>query len=111
MINKIRQRLRDKSGETLAEVLISLLVSALALVLLAGIINASSTIIQKTDKTMKDYYGGYEELAETGTAKDGTVTITLKNEGATLLSFKDIEVDIYTDPVKIGGKEIMIYKG
>ena len=61
-MKKALAKLKNKSGETIAEVLVALLVSSLGLVILASMINASTNIIAKSRSLMEEYY---TEKAET----------------------------------------------
>lgn len=45
---KLKRRLRSRSGESITEVLVALLVSTLGIVLLAGMINSSTIMINKS---------------------------------------------------------------
>ncbi len=57
MMNKnILNKLKSNSGESIAETLVAVLISALALLMLAGTINTASNLITKSQNTLKDYY-------------------------------------------------------
>ena len=49
MKKRALRKLKSRSGETLAETLVSVLISALALVMLAGAIGAAKNIIANSD--------------------------------------------------------------
>ncbi len=53
--NRAAQKLKSRSGETISELLIALLVSSLALTLLAGMITAASRIVRNSMKSMENY--------------------------------------------------------
>lgn len=55
MFKKLRARLRSNRGETLTEVLIALLVSSLALVMLALMVQSTNAIVQRSKDVMKKY--------------------------------------------------------
>ncbi|MBR6219536.1 MAG: hypothetical protein IKQ80_03100 [Clostridia bacterium] len=55
MKKRILKKLRAKAGETLAETLIALLISALALMMLAGAITAASNVLSKSKNSMNTY--------------------------------------------------------
>ncbi|MBQ7614287.1 MAG: hypothetical protein IJU77_04525 [Butyrivibrio sp.] len=74
MIEKLKKKLNSRSGETLSETLIALLISALALVMLAGAITAAMGSITRSRVKMKDYYDK-SEAAITGGASTGSATI------------------------------------
>lgn len=49
-------RLRSRAGESIAEVLVALLISVLGIALLVGMIGASTRVISQSTKTMQDEY-------------------------------------------------------
>ena len=50
------KKLRSTAGESIGETLIALLISALALVMLAGAVSSASNIITRSNDAMNDYY-------------------------------------------------------
>ena len=66
MKKQLKAKLRSRSGETIAETLIALLISALALVMLAGAVDAAARIIMKSEAKMQAYYQANNDLAEPG---------------------------------------------
>ena len=57
-------KLRSHTGETITETLVSVLISALALVLLAGAISAAVRIINRSRDSLSEYYAANEVMAE-----------------------------------------------
>ena len=55
MKKKIAAKLRGRLGESIAETLIALLISALALMMLAGAITAASNVLSKSKNSMNTY--------------------------------------------------------
>ena len=55
-ISAAKKRLRSSRGESIAEVLVSLLISAVALVMLASMISASSRMISESRDSFAEYY-------------------------------------------------------
>jgi hypothetical protein len=53
--NRAAQKLKSRSGETISELLIALLISSLALTMLAGMITAASRIVRNSMKSMENY--------------------------------------------------------
>lgn len=81
-MKQIVKKLRSRAGETIAETLVALLVGTLALMVLAGMITATSNIIKTSESKMDDYYKECAKLAtfETGGAGatgSGTAVITV----------------------------------
>ena len=80
MNKKILQKLKNNHGESISEVLIAGLVVALAFVMVASLISASSRMIQKTDDAMSTYYSDINAF-ESGTASTGTGKLTVTSNG------------------------------
>lgn len=83
MREKLKRKLRSRSGETIAEVLIALLVSTIALVLLAGMLTSSTNIILRSTRAITSYYEASNDklVLQPENQKldvDGTLTLQLK---------------------------------
>ena len=77
--SSIRRKLRSNRGETIGETLVALLISALALVMLAGAISSTANMINTSDRKMGEYYSKDAALVEhSGTS---TLTVTLTGTG------------------------------
>ena len=86
MWKRIHKKLRARSGETLAEVLVALLIIALSSALLLVMINTAASIDLKTrarDKTFYEDLTGAE--THTGTAGSGEIAITVEDDSSFLL--------------------------
>ena len=80
-MKKLRKKLKSRSGETLTETLVALLIAALALTMLAGAIAASSNVINKSRERLDQYYTENETSSgvvrrESGTVVENGMTIT-----------------------------------
>ncbi len=81
---KLRQGLHAKSrvglavrGETLTEVLASIVISGLAILMLAMVISAASSMIDNSRTAMADYYDQNNQTVEHGgETGSGSVTLT-----------------------------------
>ena len=73
--NVVKRKLHDKAGETIAETLVALLISALALVMLAGAISSTAKVITTSDKKMGEYYSKDAALASQSGSKNMSVSI------------------------------------
>ncbi|MBR2547688.1 MAG: hypothetical protein IKF07_05820 [Eubacterium sp.] len=73
----IKRKLHSRRGETIAETLISMLIAALALTMLAGAIAFSFNMIQESRKNLAAYYENSNKMATfpDGSTSSGTVTI------------------------------------
>lgn len=99
-MSKLRAKLHQKKGETLAEVMVAILVSAAGMLLMASLIMASTRIVSKGSQSMKIIYDGTtamdtKAVTSTTTVANGKrMNITFAN-GSTTVS--TITVDIYKD--------------
>ncbi len=82
LINKSLKKLKSNAGESLTETLVALLIAALALVMLAGAISSSLSVITVGKNKLDTYYNKNENLATmttaTGSISNG-ITITEKS--------------------------------
>lgn len=87
MRKKLLAKLQSGMGETLGETLLALLISALALTMLAGAISTALNLVTKSNEQMTKYYGGDNIIAtqrtdmasgdgDTVTTTEATVTLT-----------------------------------
>lgn len=95
----ILKKLKSKKGETLAEILIAVLIIALSAGLFATMYTASANInisARKEDEKLFDAVGQLEELMESGGdgMKDGSVHYTPVGEGAG--GGNDVKVEVFT---------------
>ena len=91
VFKSVKKRLKNNSGESITEVLVALLISALALVLLAGMINASSNLITNSKDKISSYVEKENSIVEQGSGGDsGTVDmgIKLSDNGGSSISVK-----------------------
>jgi len=63
MKERILKKLRGNSGESLAEVLIALLIAALALTMLASVISSTAKMLTRGKLKMSEYYKANEVVA------------------------------------------------
>jgi len=56
MINMLKRKLISQAGESIGETLIALLISALALMMLAGAVSTGMRIVTNSKNKMDDYY-------------------------------------------------------
>ena len=129
-MNRIRKKLRGQAGETIAETLVALLISVLALTMLAGAVSTASRIITQSEERMKDYYsatddmvnrlnGATAETSEHVSKSNKTVSIKAGDTEAVYLPWKDADgkldlqstpsITCYTNNV-FAGKPIVAYR-
>ncbi len=85
-MKKIRAKLKSRKGDSIAEVLVALLIAGVALVLLASMITSSTNIISRSRERMETYYADNNALAAQS-GGGGEATVTVKNGDSTLETF------------------------
>ena len=80
LISWLKSRLGSRSGESIAETLIALLVSSIGLLMLTGMLNGSTMMIVRSRKTVGSYYTGNNQLEMKGGDPSGTVNMVFKDE-------------------------------
>lgn len=97
-----RKKLGGRGGETLAETLVALLISALAIVMLAGMITSSADMIHVSDRAFDEYYAANNGLTMHAAdaegrveAADGAATLA---SGSTVIRLKP---DSDSAPIKL----------
>ena len=72
LLSSIGKKLKSRGGESLTEVLVSLLISAVALTMLASMISASTGMVKQSREKLDDYYTNNNGLVtHTGTSVSG----------------------------------------
>ena len=77
-LHTLGAKLKSRAGDSLAEVLIALLISALAIVMLANMIVVSTTMVNRSKDYFDTYYKANNVLSAHG-GGDATGTVSLKN--------------------------------
>lgn len=95
----LQKKLRSTAGETIAEVLISLLIASVALMMLATMISSTVNLVMTSKDTIKKYYDDNTPL-EMQSVEDGetvgTETVTLQAiEGVTYPLKQEISIIIF----------------
>jgi len=107
-MKKMMQKLRSRAGESISEVLIAMLVSALGLAMLAGVITTSTRIITKSRETAKTFTQSENALESHDTAslevKSGTVKFAYGDDSD---SFDLVNVNYGSKT--IGKKNVTVY--
>ncbi len=85
-IRKLVKKLNSRAGESLAETLVALLISALALVMLAGAITAAGDVVTRSKNKLKDYYTENENIVQRNTSGGGG-NITITGDGVSIPSY------------------------
>ena len=108
------RKLRNRGGETITEVLVAVLIAAVALVLLAGMITTTANLIDSSRTKVHGYAEKDLALAEkSGTdAKEGSVVVKCGGSGVKLTdssSSSSIAVKYYENP-DAAGYDVISYK-
>ena len=78
MVRRIKNRLRSKRGESLAEVLIATLLSAVAMVMLSSMIFTSNRIVTHSKEVTQKYVTENNRIVEKkGTYREGSVSVVI----------------------------------
>ena len=80
-MRRIQSKIRSCAGESIGETLIALLISALALIMLAGAISSAARIVTRNKSAMEEYYTGVNK----GSCKQSTVYNMWKGKAYTNL--------------------------
>ena len=113
-LKKARQKLARQTGESITEVLVAVLISSLALVILAGMIRSSGSMVSRSQETMDRYIQQENNLAtRTGASVAGTVTV--KNSAGAAVKLTDsaqtqLPVRYFTN-AELGGDPVVSYEG
>ena len=73
MLRRIKHTLYNKAGESIGETLVAVLISALALVILAGAIGAATRIITRSNTAVKQHYDADAERAKSATVSSALI--------------------------------------
>ena len=80
---RLIKKLGSSSGETIAETLVSLLIAALALTMLAGAMSSSFRMVTKSRNKLNEYNEKTESMVKMdGAENSGAITITAGSSGA-----------------------------
>ena len=110
------EKLRDKSGESIAETLVAVLIAAFALLMLAGTVNTSTNLVLKSQKILSDSKDGYyvknnamekrdDSSKEEPSKEEKTITITIIGGADKQISEK---ANLYKND-KFGNNQIFVY--
>ncbi len=94
-MKKMIKKLKAQAGESIAEVLIALLISSVALVMLASMISSTQSMVSKSKTKMSAYYQANNALETcSGTSASASVSMT---GGAAVITAPIPNVLLYTN--------------
>ncbi len=104
------RKLRSDAGETITEVLVSLLISAIALAMLASMIQASANMITTSKDKLGLYYDANNNLGtQTTSSTDTHPTLELKYTNSSFAT-KKYTLTLYENK-EIGNTTVISYTG
>ena len=115
--NPMKNKMRSRSGETLTEILVAVLISSLAIALLVTMISVSSGMIDRSRNDLSEYYMRSNDLAEMQdsglsagvTTETGTLSLKLNGAAVPLSTGKtSFNVKYYVNDLE--GSKVVSYK-
>ena len=112
MLDKLNKKIHNQAGESIGETLVALLIAALALVMLAGAISASSGVIMKGRNKLNAYYtanetdSGVVKMASGGSEVTNGITI---KDSSSSISEQSYKVTYFTND-EFSSKTVIAYK-
>ena len=107
-----QRKLSSQRGETIAEVLVALLVSAMGMMMLAGMVFASGKMITKSRASMSEYIGKENTLsARSGVGTAGTVSFTVNGDETRLTDGSGSDLSVTYSRETLGNRTIISYRG
>ena len=91
----ISAKLRGNRGESITEVLVAIVVSGLAILMLATVIAAAMNVNKTSQRAMNDYYEANNSVVSGGVATTGTVSLTAGGSPVSLGNDSGIEVSCH----------------
>ena len=123
MMKKMKSRLRSKKGESIAEVLVAVLLSAIGLTMLATMISATSKMVIRSRNLTKEYVEQNNQLVEKADTSTRTGSVQVLQVNSTSSAATPIKLygvptanEDYSIPVKyyvnsrVGNVEVTSYK-
>lgn len=99
-IGKAQRKIRQQSGETIAETLVALLISSIALMMLASMISATVNLVTKSETKMGDYYTENAKLENSETSVEKlTITIKPDSDSDSVLNMRVEDVPYQTNSI------------
>lgn len=111
MLEKTAKKLRGGAGESLAEVLISLLISAVGVLLLATMIQSATGMIADSGKKYQSYIQSENRLeAQSGAGRSSQIEIKLDDETIKLTDGSGYSTNVLCYASASGGETIVSYR-
>ena len=105
--NRIVRKLKNQAGETIAEVLVALLISSIALVMLASMISSTANMVTSSKSKMEAYYKANERLEKQNEKADVSFSIQISDKEDTAISVQAANIPGFKNEVL--GKTVYAY--
>ena len=106
---KSGKKLRSQLGETIGETLVSLLIGALALTMLAGAVTTAGRLVKDSRNNLDSYYSQRDVLTEMSSS--GTVgDMILSDSSAGTSVSQSQKVELYYNSEQFGHSTVAAYK-
>ena len=105
MKTKLKNRLRSQAGESIAEVLVAMLISVLALTMLAVMISSTLSMVNKSKLKMNEYYDANRVLEMQPDSTDNT-NVTVSTGKISIKSAGDMAVA----ELNVTGIDVTMYR-
>ena len=99
-------KVKSKAGETISETLVALLISSLALVMLAGMINSTVNLVKTSKTKMNAYYEASAALEIIPASDEKKSTVTIESQSDSM----KIEEPVYYQTNTTLGKTVAAYR-
>ena len=106
IFSRIRCRMHDRKGDSIAEALIALTIAALSLVMLATMIASGSKFVQQSENYMRDFYQAENSMFNTSV---GSGTYTLRQSGTSVTGLATTSGNVNYYSYSAGGETIFAY--
>lgn len=114
MKERMISKLRSRSGETLAETLIAVLISALAALMLTGAITSAKRAVDINENVINRYYAVNNAMVERKESPleeegyTGELTVTIKNDSINLTPATSVNATYYQNN-QFPGRSVIAY--
>ena len=108
-MKRVKDKLKSRRGDSIAEVLVALLISAVALVMLASMITTSTNLIRKSGAHLADYYQADSALARMAGDDLPTDSVTIEpdlRKGLRSGTENTVQVYVVENDESVGGEPI-----
>ena len=94
LISALRSKVRSVRGESITEVLVSIVISGLAILMLATVIATAMNVNKSSREAMDRYYEANNNVVSNATTVTGTVTVSPAAGGSAIAIASTDSVDV-----------------